>query len=485
MTAIVDSVFEFLDEGDRVGALKLVHLTCDSFSDEELLRVTIRLKKEGVLFGAPKILERLRDSQGSLFGIPKLAESLGITLGLFGASKGIVDEVPNRALTERSPTEQSLDFFIYPSLRGASRALEVFLNLHPQIHVAPRIQTDRAFESGEWDGLVRESEVLRKHVPNLKSGLVLHGGGGSLRTFLGVTSLLAPNKPWIHVVREPFSAILSNVNHTIHGMSHGYSFAKMKLPWHLMDDVSKANAADFKVPVITDPVPSTIDELVQISAELKQDYRFGMPYAKYFENWSVVDYDELSTNRVNAGMAYIFSALGVDPSFQHVWFQEKMHGKLPRFFYNNPTIVSIFDYGFTIMLGLPGDNVRCHDLKVPPNMRLGEYLEIAQVQNNGMLAEVGVPGGNVVLLAEIESWFAMPRKIRLHLITSGLLQRYALETLIPRWVSNVAGIMQWITPAEVDCLTLEQRDAAYHVFRDDYERFLAQHPMLAETWQNG
>ena len=376
MSAIVDTVFDFLDEGDRTGALKFAHLHCASFSDEDLLRVVVRFKDNGTLFGSPKIMGMLGKSQGKLFGIPRSVEDLGTSIGVFGRSLGFLDEVPARSLTAGSPAERSLDFFIYPALRGASRALEVFINLHPQLHAAPRIQVDRAFEAAKWDGLVADADFLRARISNLKSGLVLHGGGGSLRTFLGVASLIRSDKPWIHVVREPVSAVLSSVNHMINGISHGYSFARMQLPWQLDEDISTAPTVNFEVPEISDPIPSQIDEYVQISAELKQDYRFGLPYAEFFQNWSVLDVDDLSAKRVDKGMALLFSMLGVDPSFRHPWFREQMHGKLPRFLYNNPVIVSAFGNPLVLMLGVPGDNLRCHDLRDSANYGFWRVLGI-------------------------------------------------------------------------------------------------------------
>jgi hypothetical protein len=381
------------------------------------------------------------------------------------------------------PPGDGFDFLVLPTLRGASRAIEIVLNLHPELHSAPRTRADQGVLHGDWGGLERQARAIRTRIPNVKTGIILHSGAGLLAPFLNLVNAIAPHRPWVQVVREPVSAVLSSINHIINGEAHGYHFAKAGLPWLLDEEITRAPDLELEVAELDRPVAGDPEAAFQASLALKQDFKIGLPYSEYFGAWQVLDVADLMPATVDQGLGRLFALLGVDPSFRHPVCKRLLHGKLPRYMYMNPTRIRAYGFPLVVSLGTPGDSLLCRDLKYPDLTPCDSYLELVRFDQDARLAAVGVPGGTCVLMVEAADWCGLPAKVRQLLLEGRILETYGRKTLVPRWASHVASLEKWVAPAQVASLSRRQRDRLDQAIGDDAQAFVARHPHLAGRWR--
>jgi hypothetical protein len=457
MSQPLEALRQALAEAKFQLAVAIARQGAPGADDATALKMLGLLEREGL---TPEVPELERRAEG-LFVQP-LASQLPVEVA--------VDKLPD-----------GFDFLIVPTLRGGSRAIEIMLNLHPELHAAPRIQVDEGILRGQWDQVGTQARTIRRHIPNLQSGLVLHDGLGLMAAFRNLTRAVASDRPWVQVVREPYSALLSSINHGINGEAHGYYFPKVGLPWCLDEEITTAPELPFEPARIALPLPNDHARILAENLPRKMDHRNGLPFSQYFDSWNVLDVADLSPDRLETGLARLFTTLGVDASFQHPAFHRVFHGKLPRYMYMNPARVTFFGYPLVLCLGAPGDSLICRDLK-GPDFTPCEYVELLTMEHNAHLSAVGVPEGTCTLMVDAAQWQALPQKVRALLSFWDLLERYAVQTLIPRWASHVAAIEAWVGPAQVQSLTRDQRNTIHQAIKEDQAAFLRQHSDLAERW---
>lgn len=340
-------------------------------------------------------------------------------------------------------------------------SLANYLNVHPGIAVIDQRPTDEKFNLAD-EAELAHPPYYPDYFQGKRVGFHLHltrrlfprhdddgWPGGPLAERIGA---LMGSGLAIQCVRDPADHVVSFHNHNV--------------TEYFIERFKESGDHD----------PYRIDDVDQFIED------FAVNYMRYWQirersvppdaEWAVIDSSELVPEKVAATMGGLYGRLGVDADFQSPYFLEVWSRLAERYMAAIDMDLHIHDRVFQTRLAFE-DNL---------NFMLGDYFTLAKAPGIAGHFDFPFPERPVVLLILSHLWGALPRKNRLDLVASGMLQEQFEAKILPFWINAVQRIHRQSQPHLLDGLTEARRVRLKALIGEDTGRMKAHHPKLADLW---
>jgi hypothetical protein len=382
--------------------------------------------------------------------------------------------------------KRNFQLYVMPMLRASSRSVEIFLNLHPNIFIAPRMKVDHALANGTWAGISSEAQIFNEAQRNFKCGIVSHAHPVYTRDYFAITSKMERSAQFFQIVRDPIDAVYSHVNHALQVKAHGYTFENLNLPWLNGTEISDFSAQ--KIDSINLGSPPSIDIEQEIfngsSTPAIKYYQGAFRYEDFFGHWNVLSTEDLPQDKGTNDLNVIFNSLSLSEEIELPDISFERHGKAVRFMYNNPFKAFIFGQQVNVIFIPTGGAEAFLDTRTSDGA-LARFTEVADIGPNDLMAGVGITNCRISLGIEANDWIALPSKIRRTLIEENIFKKFLENVALPRFVANFKAILMWMRNIDVKPFEKAQIDGIRSIIEPDLKRFLTRHPHVQKSWKNG
>lgn len=391
------------------------------------------------------------------------------------------------------PDERLFDFAYIPTEKCGSGAHGTLLAVHPESTIPTSPQTQVAFQENAERSLLRHFQqvVLPCH-PNLKIGLVMDARiSGARQQPSGIVtgeeyaerlSRIVRPDGFLQAIRHPFLIARSTYNsHVIQYLYGNYSFAFVNPASPFSGDYIDIRSSDIwsrcgKTDCRNYPEvdPTRLMDRFEFAIRTSRPYSVGKAYAKYFDQWRILDLDRAGRERGRKRMGATYSAIGIRGDFSHPLDQMPYRDLIHFAMQKNYIRVNVEGIPLTIFLGRAGQTICSNDV---------DFIELFWTEENPSLAE---PGFNVPLCLAVpkNEWVPLSRSAKQRIVYSREFEEFFGEVFVPCWMADYK-----IWRNAVDRYLIGDIDATLarnmlSGVREEAEAFLKIHPSVEESWSD-
>ncbi|MGE4219876.1 MAG: hypothetical protein AB7G39_10550 [Alphaproteobacteria bacterium] len=368
---------------------------------------------------------------------------------------------------------------VTPSGLGGSVAMMRFLSAHPELLSVHIGEIDAAIEAGT------EADLLLKYRTYIDKGhcrrvaLVQHGRIAGISAPDDVAARLrkvANANAFVQIVRHPLSQLVSQHAHLLYDSACHYDFGRSGLPW--LDG--------FEFPSPNNPFPdrpgrnASLDHIAEAASRfcvrpyfMERYFHVGSLHAMQFDNWEVIDFEELLPGRIGATMRRLYTMAGVDPAFSSGLFEEPQNTLIQRFMGRSWAKILIAGQHISMGLTYRGAARNWFD---------SDFTEIAWIDETAAIA-LGLEGRPLALQVSTHEWLRLPKHIRIGIAESGRIQEFFERIFAPLWAENYLRISSILAPHRIAAVEGDLRTDFRRYLGDDTKRFLDRHSRIHPFWK--